>query len=38
MSFLDVAKILEDKGYNGVSDDDVVTSLKEVGYKKLEVD
>lgn len=32
MSFLDVTKILEDKGYNGVSDDDVVTSLKEVGY------
>ena len=32
MSFLDVTKILKDKGYNGVSDNDVVTSLKEVGY------
>ena len=32
MSFLDVTKILEDKGDNGVSDDDVVTSLKGAGY------
>ena len=32
MSLLDVTKILEDKGYNGVSDDDVVTSLKGAGY------
>jgi gp178 len=32
MSFLDVTKILKDKGYNGVSDNDVVTSLKEVEY------
>ena len=33
MSLLDVTKILEDKGYNDVSDnDDVVTSLKGAGY------
>ena len=38
MSFLDVTKILEDKGYNNVSNEEVVTSLKEAGYKKLEVD
>lgn len=35
MSFLDVTKILEDKGYNGVSDD-VVISLKEEGYIPLD--
>lgn len=32
MSFLDVTKILEDKGYNNVSNEEVVTSLKEAGY------
>ena len=32
MSLLDVTRILEDRGYNGVSDEDVVSSLKEAGY------